>query len=65
MDVFCWPLGYLDPGTMSIVLQAALAAVLSTCFILRRYVGMPFRWILGRIKGSGKRAEERKTGISS
>ena len=65
MEFFCLPLGYLDPGTMSIVLQAALAAVLSTCFILRRYVGMPFRWILGRLRGSGKQAEERKTGIRS
>jgi hypothetical protein len=58
-------LGYLDPGTMSIVLQAALAAILSTCFILRRTIGMPFRWILGRLKGTEKRAEEHKTGMQS
>ena len=49
---FSYPpfLAYLDPGTGSLILQALLAILLSTGVLLRRYVLMPFQWLLGKLK---------------
>jgi hypothetical protein len=33
------PIGYIDPGTGSLILQAILAALLSIPFVFRRTIG--------------------------
>jgi len=41
---------YLDPGTGSLILQVIAAFILSAGVLLRRYLTMPFAWILNRGK---------------
>jgi len=43
-------LGYLDPGTGSILLQVAAAAILSTTVMFRQYVFAPFACLFGKRK---------------
>lgn len=46
----CCFLAYLDPGTGSLILQALLAAALSTGVLLRRFLLMPLHWLFGKRK---------------
>lgn len=43
---------YLDPGAGSLLIQVVLAAMVSTGFILRQYVGGSFRWAYRKVMGS-------------
>ena len=51
-------LAYLDPGTGSLILQALLAILLSTGVLLRRYILMPFQWLLGKSRRQPPKSNE-------
>ena len=47
-------LAYLDPGMGSLVIQVAIAALLSTGYVFRHYVGGPFRWVWHKVRPSSR-----------
>ena len=44
-------LGYLDPGTGSIIIQVFVAAFLTAGVVCRRYLSMPFAWLYRAARG--------------
>jgi hypothetical protein len=40
------PVAYMDPGTGSLLIQAALAALLTIPFLIRRRIGGGIDWLL-------------------
>ena len=51
-------LGYLDPGTGSMILQFALGAVLGASFFLRNTFRNVFGWARSRFRGSDHNQQE-------